>query len=448
MLRRAFVLDLSNSSAAAFVAALAVRVAAILILGHYRSPTLWENGVIAQYLLDGCGFCLDFGMAAEPSSWQAPFYPALLFISWLIAGRTAQTFLAISLVQAVALASIVFPLRWLTSRWFGERAGVVAMWMTAVFPLYVWYATRLHQAGLAMAVQPWLVWYWLRLRDRITPARAMGVGALSGLSGLLQPIVLLVTGAIGGALLLSAIQRRDRSRVLALCAAALAAAVIITPWTYRNYVVHHRLVPIRDSFGKELWMGNNPNATGTSYAAGGETEITYAFPPRAFELRGRAPEADIMTAMMAEALQYIRAEPVAFVRRTAKKIWWFWTVAPDDLVRSRLGGESLRFRGVQTVYWVGLAVLAAVGLMAGRLSREYGWLLVLYLATYSAIYGVTHVGQARYRGEMEFIFIPLAALGLTAVARVMVWHSDGYPADIPAPPVANRAQRRRMEGRL
>ncbi|MBE3123798.1 MAG: hypothetical protein IMZ65_03260 [Planctomycetes bacterium] len=68
-------LSITESTAAAFVAALVLRIVAILALGHYQHPTLWENGVIARYLLDGCGFCMDFSRAGELSSWQAPAYP-------------------------------------------------------------------------------------------------------------------------------------------------------------------------------------------------------------------------------------------------------------------------------------------------------------------------------------------------------------------------------------
>lgn len=331
-------LRLAASPLAAFVVAFLGRVAVILAIGHYRNPALWENGVIAQYLADGCGFCMDFSRPGEPSSWQAPAYPALLFGAWSVFGRGARAHLALSLLQALALASMVFPMRALARRWFGHRVAVFAMWITCVMPLYMWYATRLHQAGLVMAFHPWLVWAWLRAGDRPTLARTVAAVALSGVAGLFQPILVFLGGAIGLALLVRALRGRDGLGAWRLVAGAAATVLVLLPWTVRNYAVHGRFVPIRDSFGKEFWMGNNPHATGTGYAAGGTTEITYAFPPRAFARRGRLPEADLMAAMAAEAVEYIRAEPGAFVSRTAKKVLWFWTIAPRDLVRASQGG--------------------------------------------------------------------------------------------------------------
>lgn len=407
-----------TSAAAAFAAALLVRLAAVLALGHYRNPTLWENGIIARYLLDGCGFCLDFSRPGELSSWQTPAYPLFLAAAWRLFGQSATAHLIISIIQACALASMVFPVRWLARRWCGDRAGTVAMWLTTVMPLYVWYATRLHQAGFVMAAHPWLISCWLRLSDRGGSARGLLTGAASGLAGLFQPILLLLSGAIGAAALVAALVGRRRREVVALLMAAVAAVAVLAPWTVRNYRVHGRFVPIRDSFGKEFWMGNNPHATGTGYVEGGAVEITYAHPPKALALKGHVPEIELMDAMFAEGLEYVRADLPAFATRTLRKIWWFWTMTPARLVRSSQGGEALTFRWLHLGYWLGFLVFSVLALARGpRVRREYVMVLMLYLLTYSVLYGITHVGQARYRGEMEFVLLPLVVTGLVAAFR-------------------------------
>ncbi len=425
-----------KSAAAAFAVALVVRLAAVLALGHYRNPTLWENGVIARYLLDGCGFCMDFSRPGEPSSWQTPAYPLLLAALWRLFGQGATAHLTISIIQACALASMVFPIRWLAQRWCGDRAGTVAMWLTTVMPLYVWYATRLHQAGFVMAAHPWLISCWLRLRDRGGLARGLLTGAASGLAGLLQPILLFLSAAIGAAALAAALVGRRRQGAMALLLAAVAAAAVLAPWTVRNYRVHGRFVPIRDSFGKEFWMGNNPHATGTGYAEGGSIEITQAHPPRALALKGHVPEIELMDAMLAEGLEYVRADPAAFATRTLRKIWWFWTMTPARLVRSSQGGEALTFRWLHLGYWIGFLAFSALALARGpRVPREYALILTLYLLTYSVVYGITHVGQARYRGEMEFVLLPLVAAGLVAAFR-----SFGSSALRPLQPRVDRGE--------
>ncbi len=34
-------------------------------------------------------------------------------------------------------------------------------------------------------------------------------------------------------------------------------AAALSPWLIRNAMVFHRFIPMRDSMGLELWMGNN-----------------------------------------------------------------------------------------------------------------------------------------------------------------------------------------------
>jgi len=42
-------------------------------------------------------------------------------------------------------------------------------------------------------------------------------------------------------------------------------------------------------------------------------------------------------------------------------------------------------------------------------------MLAVYFVFYSIVYGVTIVGNARFRGEMEFIFIPAVAVGFLSL---------------------------------
>ena len=41
------------------------------------------------------------------------------------------------------------------------------------------------------------------------------------------------------------------------------AALVITPWTVRNWLVHGRPMFIKSSFGYAFWQGNNPISWGT-----------------------------------------------------------------------------------------------------------------------------------------------------------------------------------------
>ena len=386
-------------------------------VGHYRTPTLWENGLIAENMWDGRGFSANFSGRVEPTSWQAPGYPCLLVAAWSVWGRTPAAHLVVSLFQAAALAGALLPMRWLARRWFGPR---VVAWVTVValgLPLYAWYATRLHHTALVMALHPWLVWGWLTWPDRARAGAGLGLGLLTGVAGLFQPVLLAVFGLLSGARCLVAVARRQfRVAGHVLLAGGVTLAVLV-PWTVRNYEVHGRLLLVKNSFGKEFWMGNNPHATGTGYVAGGGEEITAAHPPRAFERRGELSEMQMMDALQAEGMDCVRSDPSGFAWRTLRKILWFWTLVPAEYVRSSFGGEALTFRWVHAGYWFLFVALAGVAAVGRRpWPREYASVLGLYGVVYSLVYGLTHVGQARFRGEIEFMLLPAVAVALAWIA--------------------------------
>jgi hypothetical protein len=443
------VVDLLSRPSAAFTAGLALRVGVILVFlirGVYNSPNTWESGLIASNLVKGAGFSVTWAGAPEPTSVEAPLYPCLLAALWTVLGQGTATYLLLVLLQAVASSSMIFPIHALTRRWFGPVAAIVAAWVCAVWPVYLWYPAQIYSTVLAIFPHPWMLAGWLSL-GALSPSSpgarasrqagrhgllAAGVGALTGLAGLTRPVLLPVYGLLSGLLVVRHVTSRRWKDAAFVLAAGLVTLLVLTPWTIRNYRVHGRLLAVKDNFGKEFWMGNNPHATGTSFAEGGEVEITIQYPPKALSLAGKVPEIQIMDAFEAEALDYVRSDRVAFGERTAQKALWFWTYAPPSVSRS-YGRFTTLVRLAHDGGWILLLALAVLGVLIGGAPREYLTVLGLYLAVYSLAYGLTHVGQPRMRAEAEFIFLPAMGAGAAfLLARVLprAHHALGTASDL------------------
>jgi hypothetical protein len=311
---------------------------------------------------------------------------------------------------------MVWPMTFLTRRWFPLVPEVIVQVLVITAPLYLWYGTRLHHTAFVMALNPWILWGWLKWGGRSIPSGLI-VGVGTGFFALIQPVILGVYGVIGLSLLISAVSSRQWRAMMALICAGVAVIITLTPWTVRNYRVHGKLLIVKDSFGKEFWMGNNSHATGTGYAIGGMEEVTNLYPPKCFSLRGLIKEPELMDEMGKEAKQWIASNPAAFLRLTANKILWFWTVAPKDRVRTTGAAEAILFRGVYVTYWILLLGFGVVGIMVLRPGGEYLLTLLIFILFYSLVYGLTHVGQARFRGEIECVFFPAAAAGIFWVTR-------------------------------
>jgi len=415
---------------AAFSLGLRIRLVIILgflLLGAYNNPETWENGTIASYIWNGEGFSAAWGGVPEPTSYQAPVYPYLLCAVWRVFGQRPAAYLFLALLQSLAVCSMIFPIHKLTRHWFGDLPAIIAAWACALSPVFLWFPARMHHTALVMGFHPWLVLGWVTLTDdwnrpmsepgNATPQSArrralfaIGVGALTGFAGLTQPVLLPVYGLFALLCIITQlVQRRSREAVRVLVAGA-ATLLVLTPWTIRNYRVHGRLILVKNGFGKEFWMGNNPFSNGTSFADGGEVEITIQHPPKAFARRGELSEMELMDALEAEAMEYIRAEPGAFVDRTAHKILWFWTFPPERVARS-YGRATMFVHSIHNAYWMAFLALALLAAWTRRIPRQYVVILVMYVVVYSVAYGLIHVGQPRYRGEIESIFLPLVGAG-------------------------------------
>jgi hypothetical protein len=406
-----------------FLLAVVLHMVAVLALRHYEKPRLWENGAIASNLWSSQGFNASFSRENEPTSWQAPAYPYLLYYSYLFLGPQPSAYFILSLLQAIATATMVYPMAWLTHRWFGRPGLLYAALLTCLMPLYCWYSTRLHHTAFVMTLHPWLVWAWLKLSDKTEASPqhllfALFTGLTTGVAGLFQPVLLAPFGLLSGWGLGRALFLWRPRQAGPILLAGLCTLLVLTPWTVRNYHVHHRLILIKNSFGKEFWMGNNPHATGTSYAVGGKDEITHVYPPQAMQFKGQVSEMELMNRLSAEAWSYIKQHPFQTLQLSAKKFIWFWTLSPKNLVRSSGEAEALAFRWGQFAYWVLFVLLAAwAAWRVKHWPREYLAVLALYAILYSSVYALTHVGQARFRGEIEFLIIPAVAAGLVSLKK-------------------------------
>jgi hypothetical protein len=431
--------NLFSSKNFVFVIAVIFHVSIVFALGHYHEPTLWENGIIAESLLNGKGFSMplfhnhpkeDNGFIVEkmvngkgslpvsmnlyPTSNQAPGYPFLLFLTWKLLGQKPSAYLMISLIQAMLVSSIVFPIAWLTQKWFGEKAVVWASWIACLMPTYAWYVTRLHQPAIVITFYPWLLVGWLGLIEANSWRRTVCVGLATGLAGLFNPVLLGVFGLLGAILLFKSLLQRKVANAMTLLLAAALVFLVVTPWTVRNYKVNGQLILIKNCFGKELWIGNNPKSN-ISLIMDCFIMRPENIPSEWMELN----EKQLMKVMQSEAIDYICNDPAAFAGRTLKRIFWFWTTAPKAYIFNSELSKRLRWDWLRIFYWFGFLLLASIVRISDRrFPREYVMVLAAFFMTYSLVYGLTHVGLTRFRGEIEFIIFPAAAQGIVVVLKI------------------------------
>lgn len=217
-----------------------------------------EAGNIAQGLTQGQGFCCVFRQPTGPTAWLTPVYPLLLAgIFKLFGVFTVNSFYAAALCNCLFSSLVCVPLFFAGKRVGGIFCAALAAWIWALFPSgiimpfeWIW------DTSLSALVAAILLLATLRLADRFELRAATAYGALCGFSLLVNPALGSLLPFFLGWIAYQQSRLHNWNPKPLLLTVALAL-VICLPWTIRNAVQFHRLIPLRSNFPFELWIGNN-----------------------------------------------------------------------------------------------------------------------------------------------------------------------------------------------
>ena len=207
------------------------------------------------------------GLAGEPVFHQAPLFPLLLGIVYRAAGegsRAEAGALLLVALNALALALVV-PLGRL---YLGSTAAGLAGALVGLFhgPL-VFYGLKLLPGPLALATQGAALLALGLARRRPNALAFAAAGAAGGLASLARAEMLLFAPlAAWVALRAGSDEAPSRNRASARPRVRLSALVagwlcVTAPVTLHN-LARGDLVLVSSSFGENLWVGNQPGASG------------------------------------------------------------------------------------------------------------------------------------------------------------------------------------------
>jgi 4-amino-4-deoxy-L-arabinose transferase-like glycosyltransferase len=332
-----------------------------------------------------------------PTAFRPPGYPVALAAVYELAGRGDAPRVAGAVVGTVAVALLGLVALWL----FGPAAALAAMALAAVFPPLIMVSVATLSEGLFVALL--LAALACALAFRRSPDRlawALAAGALAGAAAL--------TRTNGLVLLLPLLLAVPRRRLVV----ALAALLMIVPWTVRSSTELDAFVPTTTQAGFTLAGAYNDQARDDpSFPAAWRPPT---MEPYAELLRARGTnEAERERALRAEALEYAADHPL-YVPRVV-----FWaTVRMLNLADPELERLSAKEAGVgggfatanRFAIWL-LLPLAAAGAFtaAARAAPRWLWLVPLLLWLSVAI----AIGATRYRTPVDPFLVLLAALAVS-----------------------------------
>jgi len=370
-----------------------------------------EAGNIANALAQGRGFSDVFRKPTGPTAWLAPVYPALLGAIFRIFGPfTFSSFLAAALLNCIFSAAATVPLFFAARRIGGLAVAALASWLWAFCPAgimlpFAWIWDTSLSAFLAAAI----LWATLELTDTSDYFNWIAYGVLWGIALLTNPAL----GILFPFFLLWLAFRRSgvtaRSRKLSLLAAAVAL-LCCAPWTIRNYIQFHRLIPLRSNLPFELWLGNNDIFD--EHAVGGIQRITRFGETRLYSQLGESAFVDEKRRL---AWTFIRTHPALEAHLVARRITatWLGTESPRH---DFLSVDTILIRGVFLFNaFIALATLLGVVFLFLR-RNPYAIPLAFVPFLFPLIYYATHT-NLRYRHPIDPVLLLISTIAMISSIR-------------------------------
>lgn len=339
-----------------------------------------EAGGIARWIVTNQTFSSPFHDASGPTAWLGPVYPGIIAVFFLIFGvQSPASALAVMCFNAVCSAAtgvIVFEIG---KDIHGEKAGLFAGWLWALSPYIAILPYILWETCLSALLFSGALWLTMRLGTSSRLSDWARCGAIWGVAALVNPALLTPMPIL--AMLLSDRGRRW-GQVVVL---AMLTSSTIVPWTVRNYVVFHEIIPIRSDGLAEVYFANcgfrtHPLGPSMEYQNLGEAAFTAQ--------TGQA------------AIEYVRTHRMAFARDSLRRAIWFWIY-------------PINFWPLSVV----IDFTALVGLIVVfRESRQLALPFLAVLTFYPLIYYASQV-VSRYRHPVDPV---LYALSGVAASRMMI----------------------------
>jgi hypothetical protein len=349
-------------------------------------PFLFESGNIAVSLARGHGFGSPLRLDTGPTAWMTPLYPVLLAAIMRIFGvyTFASWVAAVSMNICFSTLTCV-PLYFTGKRIQSVGVAATAAWLWAIFPNAILLSYQsLWDTSLSALLGAVALWATLRIADTVSETDWTFYGLLWG-------IILMANAAVLSLLppLLGWAAYRNRKWKNAAMALAMIVLACI-PWTLRNYVVFHSLVPLRSTLGLQLWAGNNPKAKviwlGDQHPINDATERTEYI---------QMGEIAYMAEKRSNAVDYMLTHPAHEAQLIFGRFIMFWTAGTAHPIDDFLSTKSLWFRyvllfnvliviasGAAIVMLVKTRSVYTIPLAAGPLIFPFAYYLTLALPRY------------------------------------------------------------------
>ncbi len=308
------------------VLAAILRLASIALVRSFLHPTTWEFGPLAQSIATGFGYSevLDNGMRV-PAVFMPPGYAYVLAAFYKVGGERPLTYAVLEILQAGCGVLLIYIIYRLASILIGRRGALAASLLVAIFPTQIYTCNEFHGISIYIIPTAASVLFLTTYCNRDSKLQYMVIAGLS------MGVLMLFRGEAPALTMLFAaivLLRHGRAALWPVMIFLVVAFSCLAPWTLRNYLTFHQVIPVCKSAGYNLWVGNNPRATGSQhydYANPLPADVKSVFDKIRPGPLERVQRDDALERI---ALNYIKSHIAAELKLATKKLWIFFVFDP------------------------------------------------------------------------------------------------------------------------
>jgi hypothetical protein len=407
-----------------FIFFVVVNMFSVVIFNRFIQPQGYEYEEIARSLLVGTGYSGKFtGGGFGPSSIMAPLYTGLIYLSFKIFG--VGKLLPIQLLQALLLSLVPLVLLKIQRQMFPNRHGL--SWGVLLLPVIVPFTLFSAYIGVAAILTLCVtIGFYLLIAAAERPdwRYFIGIGLLAGITGLTDPVPILLF-IIGFIWLLFRIPRRMINRWII---GGVVAIIFVFPWLYRNYRAFGAFPVLKNQAGWILWWGNNSLATGGirnldgGAYTGAYDALSTVEKDSLLQLNEWQRDRFYMRKAFGAIREWIKTNPIGYLKLKFKSLLYFWFGDAWDLnlrkiLVLRQADPRIAIFFILTLIPSSLLLIFSItGLIIALTQKHYrvnSLLFLFVLIAWSGVYIITH-GHTfnRYRVPLDPLLLLFGLLGL------------------------------------
>ena len=358
----------------------------ILSILFLKSPNSVEDFAIAQNIVHGIGFVIYPWLG--PTAIKAPVYPVILSILIFIFGNSAR--IAIVIFQHILISTVPLLMGRIGKGINYEKVGIIAGLLFLLHPSYLYYPCVIEATNLSVP----LFVFWIYLLIFLIKAAKNSNKIIAGF-GIVSSVLILTQPVVAPIVVFAIIYlffKLERKNAIVL---SFLFLLILTPWTIRNYIEFHEIIPVKSPFWLNVYLGYMPELQKSTQFSAIPESVRHCTDSLANVTNDVMMEKYYKLA----ALNTLKADPGLYFRKCiaqAAQYWWLVPRYSSDINVKTLVVRAVPIILLNILFFFGLCVMY-------KQHRKEALIIAGIVLYFTIVYSLTAAYNVRYKLDIEWL---------------------------------------------